>query len=867
MMSVLFVYNAGAQTVEGLVTEKGTNEPLPGVQIVIAGTTFGTTTEADGRYVIKNAPHGTLRLQAHYLSFKTVEKEIKIGKGERLIIDIVMEPDDLLLDEVVISGRKNMESEKLLLTERKLATAAIETIGAGEMSVKGISNAAEGVKKLSGISFDGNRLFVRGLGDRYSITTLNGLPIASPNPDNKLIPLDIFPASSIRNITVSKVFNAGTAADYSGAHIDISTKESGDKNSFSIGVGIGGNGNTVFRDFYHSQSKGGMLRGGRIKDYPFENGFSIDKSSALPNVSLNAAIGRVHKVGRGKLDWFLSGGSSLEKSSMKDAYIANLNVQGTKLNEFYYDSYATTLKLCGLLSLGYEFAGGDRINYTAFYSRNAVDDYKRREGFDSEGNNLIGSNSVFHAYSLFNNQLFGSSALSKKLDLEWAVSYGTTNSNEPDRRQVMFRNDNGKLSLFKLNRQETMRYFGTLNEKECSGNLNLVYKYGERNNLKGGFNGKYKTRDYNSVRYYYNLTNINPVISDIYNTDDYLNDKNIESGAISIIKDNQPKYGYNAYNRTVAAFAETDLYFGDKWLFNIGLRGENALQYVDYYNDASMAKRSRLNSWDIFPAINVKYSVNQEQSLRLSLSKTVTRPSFIENSPFLYKESYGSAEMRGNENLQNGYNYNVDLRYEYIANNGTLFSVTAYYKYLDSPIEMIQESSGGSVVHSFRNAENGMALGAEIEVKRSLLPNLNVSANGSFIYTNVDLPNGGGVYTDAQRALQGASPYLVNADIVYSPEIGKQKLSLSLVYNLQGPRIQSVGIYGMSNVIQQPLNTVNFTGSLELGKGFTITAKGSNLLNSNIKFTQKIKESGKKVVTEQFKQGVGFEIGMNFKIK
>ena len=411
-----------------------------------------------------------------------------------------------------------------------------------------------------------------------------------------------------------------------------------------------------------------------------------------------------------------------------------------------------------------------------------------------------------------------------------------------------------------------MRYFGTLNEREYSGNLKLVYKFGEKNNLKGGFNGKYKTRDYNSVRYYYNLTNINPVILDIYNTDGYLNDKNIESGAISIIKDNQPKYGYNAYNRTVAAFAETDLYCGEKWLFNIGIRGENALQYVDYYNDASMAKRSRLNSWDIFPAINIKYSVTQEQSIRLSLSKTVTRPSFIENSPFLYKESYGSAEMRGNENLRNGYNYNVDIRYEYFANDGALFSVTAYYKYLASPIEMIQESSGGSVVHSFRNAESGIALGAEIEVKKSLLQNLNVSANGSFIYTNVNLPNGGGVYTDVQRSLQGASPYLVNADVVYSPKVGTQKMNLSLVYNLQGPRIQSVGIYGMSNVIQHPLNTVNFTGSLELGKGFTITAKGSNLLNSSIKFTQKIKESGKKVVTEQFKQGVGFEIGMNFKL-
>ena len=159
-----------------------------------------------------------------------------------------------------------------------------------------------------------------------------------------------------------------------------------------------------------------------------------------------------------------------------------------------------------------------------------------------------------------------------------------------------------------------------------------------------------------------------------------------------------------------------------------------------------------------------------------------------------------------------------------------------------------------------------MALGAEIEIRKALLPNFTVSANGSFIYTNVDLPSGG-VYTDSQRALQGASPYLVNADIVYAPEIGSKKAVFSIVYNLQGPRIQSVGIYGMSNVIQQPLSTVNFNGSIELNKGLTITAKANNLLDSNIKFTQKIKESGKKIVTERFKQGVGFEIGMSFKLQ
>ena len=139
------------------------------------------------------------------------------------------------MGEVSVVARKNLEGERALQMERRKATLAIENIGSKEMSIKGISNVEEGVKKITGISIaDAGQLIVRGLGDRYSTTTLNGLPIASPNPDNKLIPLDLFPSSTIQNITVSKVYNAEAFADYSGAHIDISTKENIAEDFFSI---------------------------------------------------------------------------------------------------------------------------------------------------------------------------------------------------------------------------------------------------------------------------------------------------------------------------------------------------------------------------------------------------------------------------------------------------------------------------------------------------------------------------------------------------------------------------------------------------------------------------------------------------------
>ena len=147
--------------------------------------------------------------------------------------------------------------------------------------------------------------------------------------------------------------------------------------------------------------------------------------------------------------------------------------------------------------------------------------------------------------------------------------------------------------------------------------------------------------------------------------------------------------------------------------------------------------------------------MNEKNSLRFAFSRTVTRPSFIEMAPFLYQESYGSAQIRGNADLQNGYNYNIDLRYELFEKNGDMLSITAYYKHLKAPIERVQTLSGGSAVHSFRNADNGMATGVEIEFRKEIVKDLRFGVNGSYMYTNVKLPEGG-AYTNSQRALQGS---------------------------------------------------------------------------------------------------------------
>ena len=703
-----------------------------------------------------------------------------------------------------------------------------------------------------------------------------------------MIPLDLFPASTVKNITVSKVYAAGAFADYSGAHIDISTKENTGSDFFSIGFNVGGRFNTVGKDFYYSDRKGGLFSTGNLRnkdrilamgksefrDYarnndPFGTNFAISKHRSLPEFGGNLGGGKSWTLPNGnRLSVLASVGVSNENQILKDAYVTTMTAQGTHLDKFNYDSYSSALKIAGLGNIGYSFRQADHINFTVFYARNAINDYMSREGIDAEKNNITSSNSVFHAYSLLNNQLLGHHELTSQWDVNWSASYGLTNSDEPDRRQVVFFRNEGsdKLNLFKLN-QTTNRYFGELQEKEIVGDLRTSYKWGDANLIRVGGTYKSKKRDFESVNFYYDINALNADVTNIYDTNGYLNQENIANGTIKANIDAQPRYNYYAGMDVWAGFAEIEYYPMESLLVNVGLRYEQAKQWVRYWTDGGQEKKTNLDKGDFFPALNLKYSLNETNSLRLSVSRTVTRPSFIEMAPFLYQESYGSAYIRGNNELKNAYNYNIDLRYDFFPkrNNGDMFSVTGYFKKLKSPIEQTQESSGGTVIRSFRNAEDGIATGVEIEFRKELFKNFRIRANGSYMYTNVVLPEGG-VYTDSERALQGASPFLINADLSYTPQLrGESDLTLALVYNVQGPRIETVGIYGTGNIKQQTLHTMDFIASYAINKHLSLRLQMKDLLNSTIRFKQELPATGQKVEVESFRPGTSAEIGVSYR--
>ena len=364
---------AFAGDILGTVIDTELNEPLYGAVIKVMNSQTGAVADLEGNFSIRNLKKGEYTLEISYLSFLTQHIQIQVPAKGAVNVKVEMKADNKSLDEVTVTARKNFELERILLAERKQSNIAIENLGAGEMSVKGISNVQEGVKRISGISIaDAGQLVVRGLGDRYSITTLNGMPIASPNPDNKLIPLDLFPSSTVQNITVSKVYSPSTFADYSGAHVNISTKENKTDGFFSLSLNTGGTWGSTFSDFYQMDRKGTLFTSSKIdqkaldlplQDYDqyaqthdiFPTSFQTRKRTTLPNIGGNVGWGKTFNLNHGDLDLMASLGVSSDYKNIYDAYNKSYDATGVLKSEYTYDKFTQENRLSGLFNTNYKF--------------------------------------------------------------------------------------------------------------------------------------------------------------------------------------------------------------------------------------------------------------------------------------------------------------------------------------------------------------------------------------------------------------------------------------------------------------------------------------------------------------------------------
>src|SRR5690606_31202940 len=239
----LFSLSALAQekgTIVGKLTDKeADNEPLPFANILIKGTIKGTTTDFDGLYSIENVEPGVYTLIFSFVGYETQEVNIEVVSGKVTEVNVALGASAAALDEIVITTTTKRESEVALLLEQKKAVEIKQTIGAQELSRKGVGDVATAVTKTSGVSKQegSNNIYVRGLGDRYNSTSINGLPVTSNDPEKKNISLDIFSTDIVEFISIDKVYGPTISGDFAGGNVDITSINYKGKGMFEFSVG------------------------------------------------------------------------------------------------------------------------------------------------------------------------------------------------------------------------------------------------------------------------------------------------------------------------------------------------------------------------------------------------------------------------------------------------------------------------------------------------------------------------------------------------------------------------------------------------------------------------------------------------------
>ena len=237
-------------TIKGTLTDKeNKNAALPFANAILKGTSVGVTTDENGLYLL-SAVAGTYTLQFSFIGYESIEQQVTIVAGTTEIINKSLGTGGYKLQDVVIQkAATNREKETALFLDQKKAVEIKQSIGAQEMSRKGVSNVEQGLTKITGISKVGSRgIFVRGLEDRYNNLLVNELPVPSNNPFRKIIPLDLFSTDIVSVIDVYKTFNPNISGDFAGATFNIATTINS-KSTTKISIGVGYTTNNNLSDF------------------------------------------------------------------------------------------------------------------------------------------------------------------------------------------------------------------------------------------------------------------------------------------------------------------------------------------------------------------------------------------------------------------------------------------------------------------------------------------------------------------------------------------------------------------------------------------------------------------------------------------
>ena len=870
--------------VKGCIKDRQSKEPLIGATVTVVGSGVATVTDVDGNFALSGLRDGIYDIEIKYVGYKTaVKRQVKVEDNKVTTLDFELETDDRVLSGVEVVAKANRESENVTMMEQKRSVVAVQSVGAQELSRKGVSDAQAAVTKISGISKQEGvkNVFVRGLGDRYNITTLNRFPLPSEDPEYKNIALDFFSTDIIQSIDVNKAFYSNTPADAAGADINITSKElTGD---CKLGVsGSGGfNTQTLSSDFMRMDGVNSFgfadrtQPGTNLDTYNFRNSLDPSKQNLQINQSYTISGGKRFRFGNDAFSFFLVASHNKDYTHY-DEDVRNTTTTGTLTQDMNGDISKVKTSQIAMANLEYSINRKHSIAYNFMLVHSADESVGNYTGMDSK----YESSDTYEGFMrrqqvndnmLIVNQIDTKWRLGKMFGLDAGVAYNIINGYEPDRRiNNLVLTDNGYEPMKGTGIQQ--RYFSKLNDGDLNVRAALTYKlkdgFEQNSNVRIGYIGRFVDDNFEAVEY--DMSVVNQDVFDIDNVrfDDFFNNENFTAGDFQLDR-NIDKY--DVKKDIHSAYAEATYQFTRKFIANVGLKYDNVGMKVNYnVNRGGTQGSQEINKNYFLPSINLRYNITENHALRLAASKTYTLPQSKEISPFRYIGV--SFNSQGNPDLKPSDNYNIDLKWDWYISPSELLSVTGFYKYIKNPISRIEIASAGGFLSYQNIADHATAAGVEMEFKKHLytqsledggLSRLTLGLNGAYTYTMAKVP----LATDPTGSqLEGAAPWIVNADLTYLLRKGSNSFTGALVFNYFIDRIYTIGTEGYQDIVENGIPTLDFVVSAQLGKHFSISLKAHNLLDAANQLTRKGNADNKEVVLSKYKKGMDFSLGLSYNL-
>lgn len=859
-----------AGTIAGKVTDLN-QEGLVGANVVVQGKSAYAVAGLDGSFRINGLETGNYTIVISFIGYKPSETQVAIQNGDDVVTlpVVILEPLSTSLEEVVVTAKSVEGSDAQARLIERTSASTMNIISAKAISLSPDISVANVVQRVSGLSVERNSngdpqyAIVRGMDKRYSYTLVNGVKIPSPDPKNRYLPLDIFPATLLDRLEVYKSLTADQEGDAIGGAINMVMKSAPDVFEVKGDLQVGYNYINVLNGFDRYTASAvspqspretyGPTYQAQPADFTKKN-LETTNVKPMPDILGSLSIGNrfLHdKLGvmvGGSFQNCYRGTKSLWFDFDTDRFGSNLPSLRSMQDRHY-----STQQLRGATHARLDYRFNDRHElklYSGYYILNNHETREIKETFLDGRNYDPTTGDAILAYStrtkttdqgIFTTSLQGNHKLTSPLTLNWSGVFSKASNKQPDNARFV---RNGELKDF-VEQPQTVerrnaRQWMSNNDTDFTVYANLIFQPSGWGNslLKTG--GMYRTKERDNFFNQY-LFDPNPSLQTQGQQWNSYSDVTWE--IVNPAGSATDELNFKAHEKILAYYllGKIDL---EKIEVNTGVRVEHTDQgYTLKYPKTGQTPDSSQTYTDVLPSLSAKYKIGAGKNLRFTYYRAISRPSFFEIVPYqLMDDGY---DDYGNPSLKRVKADNFDLRWENFPNASNQLLVGVFYKHIQDPIEYAVVRAGVNPApvmqpNNFGTAQN---MGVEFDVTH-YFNKFGIRANYTYthsritttkvIRTRVDPSDPASELVlknvDQTRPLQGQANHIGNLSFLYKDVRNGLESQLALVYT--GERLEAISPFLDNDMYSKPIVLVDFSIEKKISQRIDIFLKATNLLNS-----------------------------------